>query len=137
MNIHGIWYNELGSTMSLIVNGNSLTGKYQTAVGDAKGTYDLVGQIDVGSNADEALGWVVLWSNEFGSKNSITTWSGQRQQINGVDTIMTTWLLTTETAMDGEWRSTLVGKDVFTRQKPNLEQLKTKGSAGQRTSFPY
>ena len=42
MSVTGNWYNELGSVMSLVVDGASITGIYQTAVGDASGIYQLV-----------------------------------------------------------------------------------------------
>ena len=32
MKLDGVWYNELGSTMKLTVNGPSITGTYVTAV---------------------------------------------------------------------------------------------------------
>ncbi len=124
MNIDGIWYNELGSQVNFAVSGNQLTGTYQTAVGDAIGIYQLIGQVNTSIETGQALGFVVVWQNENKDSNSVTTWSGQAQEIDGEDIITTTWLLTAETEIDGDWESTLVGKDVFTRNPQNKRSIK-------------
>jgi Avidin family len=113
-NLNGTWYNELGSLMTIETNGNVISGTYQTAVGDAKGIYYLVGLTDTDNAASQAVGWVVVWQNQYGDSGSVTSWSGQYQVVNGVPTIVTTWLLTMETNPQDDWQSTLVGQDVFT-----------------------
>ena len=124
MNIDGIWYNELGSQVDFTVQGNQLTGTYQTAVGDADGIYPLVGQINTSIETGQALGFVVVWQNPKKDSNSVTTWSGQAQEIDGDDVITTTWLLTVETEIDEDWKSTLVGKDIFTRNPQMKKNIK-------------
>lgn len=126
MNIEGIWFNELGSQVFFQVNGNQLTGTYQTAVGDAEGTYPLVGQINTSVNTGQALAFVVVWEKVDEDSNSATAWCGQAQVIDGEDVIVTTWLLTDETEEGDDWKSTLVGKDIFTRN-PQRKKVITKG----------
>lgn len=41
------------------------------------------------------------------------------REINGEQFILTTWLLTIETAPEEDWNPTLVGKDTFTRVAPS------------------
>jgi Avidin family. len=123
MPIDGNWYNELGSMMTLEQGGSSITGTYQTAVGDANGIYPLVGSIDVDGDPaanGQAVAWVVVWNNAaHGSSHSITAWSGQYQIVNGEEEITTLWLLTEEMPANAEWASTTVNQDVFTRSAPS------------------
>ena len=124
MTIGGMWYNELGSEIMLSVDGIAVTGTYQTAVGNAQGIYQLVGGVDTEpSNQGQAIGFAVAWVNAYGSANSVTTWSGQWQLVDGEETITTMWLLTTETDTPFDWNATLVGKDVFTRYQPAPAQI--------------
>ena len=136
MNINGIWYNELGSSMTLATNGKNITGMYQTAVGNASGQYDLVGQIDTNVGSSTAIGFVVMWNNASGSSDCVTVWSGQCQVINGEDIIVTTWLLTGETDPSDDWASTLINKDVFTRAQPAAEVIKKNLAKGVKHSHP-
>ena len=124
MNIEGKWYNELGSQVDFEIKGNLLSGKYQTAVGDASGIYLLTGQLNASQEVSQALGFVVVWQNEHKDSNSVTSWSGQAQEIDGEDVITTTWLLTSETEADEDWQSTLIGKDVFKREPQKLKNIK-------------
>lgn len=136
MDLNGTWYNELGSCMTLAVDGNNITGTYQTAVGDASGTYDLVGRTDTDNDASQAVGFVVTWQNQYGSSDSVTTWSGQYQIVDGIDTIVATWLLTQETNNDDDWKSTLVNKDLFIRTAPNKEKVQELLKKGVQPSHP-
>ena len=124
MAVAGTWYNELGSVMDLEVSGSTLSGTYQTAVGDAKWIYRLVGSIDtLPITGGQAIGFVVAWVNEYGTSNSVTAWSGQYQIIDGTEEILTQWLLTHETSPEDDWASTLINNDVFTRTPPTPEQI--------------
>ncbi len=136
MDVSGTWYNELGSQMVLQVNGKNISGTYQTKVGDAHGIYDLTGKIDTDNDQSTAIGWVVLWNNQYGSSDSVTTWSGQIQVVAGTDRIVTTWLLTTETDKNDTWHSTLVGKDTFTRLMPTDEDIQASLVMGVKSSTP-
>ena len=119
MTLVGNWYNELGSLMVLSANGAELTGTYKTAVGNAQGIYPLNGGLDtLPSSGGQAVGFAVAWVNQYGSSNSVTTWSGQYQTINGVEQIVTQWLLTWEAGPQANWASTLIYHDLFMRTQP-------------------
>jgi hypothetical protein len=119
MKLEGVWYNELGSKMQLVVNGASITGTYVTAVGDASGTYQLVGRTETGAEGSQSIALVVCWQNESGTSSSCTAWSGQLQaDANGKDSIATSWLLTADTEVGDDWKSTFVGQDIFHRDPP-------------------
>jgi len=135
-NLNGTWYNELGSVMTIQTNGNTISGTYQTAVGDATGIYDLIGQTDTDNDTCQAVGWVVVWQNQYGSLDSVTTWRGQFQVINGIPTIVTTWLLTQETNPNDDWRSTLVRQDTFTTFQKSQEQIIESIKRGSKSSLP-
>jgi hypothetical protein len=122
MDISGTWYNELNSTMELAVNGKQLSGRYTSAVGQAQGPYELTGYLDV-DDATPTLGWVVVWKNAKAHAPSVTAWSGQAQTVLGEQLIDTTWLLTRSTAVQEEWESTMIGKDVFRRTKATAEEV--------------
>src|SRR5882672_162857 len=109
-NINGTCYNQLGSQMVLTVQGKNIKGTYHTKVGDASEIYELSGKVDIDNDPGAAIRWVVLWNNEFGSSDSVTSWSGQMQVLAEGETIFTTWLLTSETDADDSWYSTLIGK---------------------------
>ena len=123
MDISGLWYNELNSTMELRVSGKQLTGWYISAVGQAAGPYDLTGFVDE-DDATPTLGWIVTWKNKSSYAPSVTAWSGQAQTVRGEDLIDTTWLLTRSTAVQEDWESTMIGKDIFRRTKASEEQVK-------------
>lgn len=136
MNITGTWYNELGSQLILEVQGKKINGTYNTKVGDASGKYELLGQMDTDIDESTAIGWIVVWNNQYGSSDSITAWSGQVQVIDGIEKIVTTWLLTAETESDDTWHSTLIGKDTFTRLAPPEQIISENLKAGIKYSFP-
>lgn len=130
MPLDGTWYNELGSEMTLKVEKGLVTGTYRTAVGDAKGDYPLAGRADVTNDTTPNIGFVVSWENEYANAESVTSWSGQ-YQIRGEQEVITTfWLLTMETNPKLNWRSTLVGRDVFRRTKPSEDEINAKLSVG-------
>jgi hypothetical protein len=119
MKLEGVWYNELGSKMQLVVDGASISGTYVTAVGDASGTYQLVGRTETNAAGNQSLAFVVCWQNDTGSSGSCTAWSGQLQpDTSGKDSIATSWLLTADTETTDDWKSTFVGQDIFHRDPP-------------------
>ena len=118
--VAGEWYNELGSKMVVSDKTDAegqFTGVYHSKVGEATKQYPLVGRYDVAGNTTHGtMGFTVQWHNAFLNSKSVTTWSGQRQlDAAGQPCILTTWLLTSETAQAGDWASTMVGTNVFTR----------------------
>jgi hypothetical protein len=136
MTIEGSWYNELGSTMEIRQEGSTISGTYCTAVGDAEGTYSLLGQINIKpSQGGQAVAWCVVWTNTSGHSDSTTSWCGQYQTVEGIEEISTFWLLTSEQLPANDWRATNIGQDTFSRSKPTPEQM---ASANKRkaTSHP-
>ena len=136
MNLNGTWYNELGSKMILETNGNNIVGTYNTGVGDASGTYKLVGLFNASDEPSLSIGWVVVWSNEAGNSESVTSWSGQLQPVDGQDTIVATWLLTSETDSDDDWQSTKVGIDRFTKTALSSDSIALNLKKGLKKSHP-
>jgi hypothetical protein len=141
MPLDGIWYNELNSEMSLTVNedpsnGSIVSGTYTSKVGGAAGQYTLTGITDQGTgDPTPNIGFAVSWVNpNFGNSHSVTTWSGQLQEINGEEVITTFWLLTKEASPTDNWASTLIGQDTFRRTPPTQEQIAARISKG---SIPY
>ena len=84
----------------------------------------VAGRTDTHADSAQNVGWVVSWENEYGYSDRVTAWSGELQNIDSEEVISTTWLLTIETAPDANWKSTLVGKDVFRRTPPDEESAK-------------
>lgn len=136
MNIEGIWYNELGSTMVISqVSNGQIVGSYATAVSAtacAQGTFDLIGRTDT-DNGGEGVGFVVSWRNANSQCNSVTAWSGQAQNINGQDCIVAFWLLTLESSPDNDWYATHVGQDLFTRMQPSPGSIANKSKMLRRS----
>lgn len=130
MPLSGDWYNELGSKMTLQLDGEHVTGYYYTAVGDAEGIYHLAGRAN---RNNTVLGFAVAWQNEYGDSESATSWSGEYHEAD--DVIVTTWLLTSQTDEPDDWKSTLVGKDTFQRQSPNKDAV-SQASAMRAPSHP-
>jgi Avidin family len=136
MGLEGIWYNELNSTMELYVQGSKITGRYNTSVGDADGWYGLVGRTGGSQANKETLGFIVLWQNEKRDTDSVTVWTGELlADAEGNERIETMWLLTCETSAKDEWRSTITGKDIFTRDPPSPKSLEST-RRGRAPSYP-
>ncbi len=127
MPLYGDWYNELGSYMNLQGSGASVWGIYQTSVGQASGTYDLVGSCDAApypAPYGQAVGWTVAWNNAYGNSHSLTGWVGQYQKDSfGNEEVYTLWLLASEVTPDMDWASTNVGQDTFRRTAPTKEMI--------------
>ena len=108
-------------------------GRYFSRVGVAECWYVLTGRQDTDGNI---LGWTVNWQNSTLNALSVTTWSGQLQYTaRGDPTILTTWLLTSQTDPKDNWGSTQVGFDVFSQTEPSPE-TKEKAKLHGRRSHP-
>jgi hypothetical protein len=125
MTLLGTWYNELGSTLEINqAQGDTISGLYETAVsssGCAKGVFSVMGRTDVDAGGS-TFGFAVTWLNDKSSCKSTTTWAGQYQTIDGQEVLVTLWLLVMRTSPDEDWASTLVGEDVFRRERLSPEQ---------------
>ncbi|KIY65060.1 Avidin/streptavidin [Cylindrobasidium torrendii FP15055 ss-10] len=118
--INGTWYNELGSYVELEASPDgTLSGRYNSAVGQATHEYVLTGRYDTRSHRFDGatLGWTVNWENDRKYSPSTTVWSGQYFSGNKGESIRTQWLLTSSTWERSAWQSTLIGADIFTREK--------------------
>lgn len=109
--ISGYWKNQLNSCMYLNANNYTLTGWYRSAVGQACGHYNLLGNY----NNDQGLStisWSVAWSNtQCGDSHSATGWSGQLATDGA---IYTTWTLTSLVDdIKSLWSATRIGQDIF------------------------
>jgi avidin family protein len=126
MDITGTWYNELGSKMVIEeVSEGGFYGTYHTTVSASKppaeGVYVLSGRLtDEMADGSQAIGFVVAWQNAYGDRGSVTAWSGELQGSADGVVLRTTWLLTSSTKPDDDWKSTLIGTDVFTRTPPEV-----------------
>jgi Avidin family len=129
--LSGVWYNELGSEMFLTADENGgLCGTYKSAVGNAEDFYILAGRFDACPPSDgrgDSVGWAVTFRNDKRNAHSTTTWSGQYFD-DGVERILTHWILTSSTTPNSVWNSTNVGHDTFTRNKPKAQAEIAKAS---------
>jgi hypothetical protein len=109
----GVWNNQLGSKMSLVVRGNAVTVKYESAVSglDKPVTGDIVGFV-----ADDIIAIVVKWNIK---SVSMTTWVGQAVLVDGRERLNTLWHLIRNTPEADEpedaWAAVLAGADYFSR----------------------
>ena len=100
-------------------NTGTFSGLYYSAVGKAEKFYSLVGRYDTASDSP-TFGWTVSYQNQYENAHSTATWSGQYQCVSGTPTLLTTWLLTSQTEPSDNWKSTNVGVNVFT---PNPSKI--------------
>ena len=110
--LSGTWHNQLGSVLTLEEDGKGgLRGTYRAAAGSVPDrTYAVTGSYDPEPFGPvTVLGYVVDWVQN----HSVTVWSGQYHRAS--DEIRATWLLTTETTGPDDWKSTVIGHDVFRR----------------------
>jgi hypothetical protein len=108
----GTWHNQLGSQLTIEVDGaGRISGHFTSATGPVAGAaYPVAGTYDADAPGELAvLGFVVGWTEI----HAVTAWVGQYHR--GEETIRATWLMTTDTEVGDEWRSTFVGHDVFHR----------------------
>ncbi len=87
--ISGEWKNDLGSIMTLKVNGNDVSGTYKTAVGDS---------IAVGHDAPlkgtvqyPLISFIVDYKTS--NDHCLTAWVGRFEDTGGKLTLKTMWLL--------------------------------------------
>ncbi|APU14822.1 MULTISPECIES: avidin/streptavidin family protein [Actinoalloteichus] len=130
--ITGTWYNQLGSTMVITAGTDgSLSGTYESAVGNAENTYVLTGRYDTDSPTGQGipLGWVVAYENTFRNAHSVATWSGQYFD-EAEDRINTQWILTSSSTPANEWSSARLGHDEFSRVEPSPADIERARAAG-------
>lgn len=125
MGLMGTWRNELGSKLVIKqITDDTLIGTYESAVSEdscAQGEFALTGRTDVELGGD-TVGFAVTWRNDQSDCNATTSWAGQYLDANGEESLTTLWLLVSKTDSGQQWASTIVGKDVFTREGASPEQ---------------
>ncbi|WP_377274535.1 avidin/streptavidin family protein [Peterkaempfera sp. SMS 1(5)a] len=86
-----------------------------------EGCYELLGRYDPLADPQQgtALGRAVPWRDMHGNSHSVTIWSGRDDR--GTERICATWLFCMSGAVADSWKSTMVGRDVFTRDGHKLE----------------
>ncbi|GAB1601759.1 uncharacterized protein LOC115218420 isoform X1 [Argonauta hians] len=120
--VQGVWYNQLGSQLIFSSHKHgTLEGEYRTSVevetGDAGHSHSIV----IGTaprSPGAAFGFSVVWREG----HSTTIWTGQCVVcLGGHEKLLTTWLLHSQLiSCDDKWKSSRIGRDIFTRyvQKP-------------------
>ncbi len=105
-NFNGVWKNELGSIMTLKVQGNIISGSYKTAESGGGGPlppHPLVGCVD-GNLISFTVNWI--------DKAAITAWVGQLTDATGIFTLWQMTLKVNDPPHD-IWESVLAGSDTF------------------------
>jgi len=104
----GQWVNELQSTMTLRVNGTTVTGTYTTT--KSRGGGPLPPHPLVGSVNGNLIAFIVNWTD----KAAITSWVGQ---LSEPDTIFALWQMTLQVDDPSQdlWESIWAGSDTFNR----------------------
>lgn len=111
----GVWRNQLGSELVLHADGfGGLSGSFHTGTHRAEeGAAGVTGSYDtLTAGSDCVLAFTVKWSEAHG----FTVWAGRYRGGDG--TIQATWLMTVDSEPEEEWRSTVIGHDVFHRVAP-------------------
>lgn len=112
--LNGVWRNQLGS--ELVVHADTfgaLTGSFRAAGGHDQAGHAVTGSYDVTASGDDCvLAFTVRWPEAHG----VTVWAGRFRHEDG--TLVATWLMTSDLPPEEEWRSTLIGHDVFERVAP-------------------
>ncbi|KAJ7675658.1 streptavidin [Mycena polygramma] len=88
----------------------SITGQYNSAVGEAENFYVLTGRFDAdppGQDQGVSIGWTVAWRNSLENAHSNTV----------------QWFLTTSSTPADLWSSTQVGHDEFGRAEPSAADI--------------
>jgi hypothetical protein len=108
----GTWKNQMGSTMTLRVTGDEISGSYTSV--DSSSDKPVTSLKLHGYVASDLISFIVLWPG-----GSQTAWTGQLVDDKSDPTIRTLWHLVTDIADAEEptrlWRSTLAGADQFKR----------------------
>ena len=114
--VTGSFRNTLGSTVQLTANADgSLTGVYSTGVGNAT-VGNVFGTWAQANNSEAILGWTVCWTNLIDTTKdvSVCSWTGRLRKADKIE-IETTWILTSDTPAQDNWKANTINKDVFTK----------------------
>ncbi|XP_062596648.1 streptavidin-V2-like [Saccostrea cucullata] len=109
----GKWKNELGSKMEITCNEGTISGRYESTVGQAVNWYDLSGRYLQVNEKDFMVGWSVAWKNQDEDAKSLTSWTGVYYAEK--DEIWTQWILGAFKNQTDYWRIYYTNQNVFTR----------------------
>lgn len=112
------WYSKIGSYMTIESDGKGgFIGTYYTAPG---GMYaKLVGLL---GSPNGAFGWTVSWPKGNYPSNSATSWVANLKTINGIPTILSSWMIREQLA-GNPYDSTVCGCEEYTTTKPSKEEI--------------
>lgn len=111
--LEGVWVNQHGSEVTLAPDSTGqIRGEYSAGAGALAGrVHPVVGTYQHDPTARTVpLAFFVTWTEA----HCVTTWCGHL--IPGEDRIEATWLMATESESRDEWRSTIIGHDLFRRR---------------------
>ena len=108
----GTWVNQLGSEVTFTTDPvGGLHGEYCGGAGSVAGRrYPIIGTYHRDALSPTVpMAFTVNWAEA----HCVTTWCGHF--MADLDEIRMTWLMSTETETGDEWKSTVIGHDVFRR----------------------
>ncbi len=111
--LDGTWVNQLGSEVTFTADAlGGLRGEYCGGAGALAGhRYPIIGSFQPDPLAGNVpVAFMVRWSEA----HCLTTWCGH--YLADGEEIHTTWLMSSEGEQGDEWKSTLIGHDVFRRR---------------------
>lgn len=118
-NVSGKWENDIGSSVSLVVQGNEVSGTYHTAVGDPSAftqPAELKGILQYP---------LISFSVDFHQPDSpsLASWVGRFEEHNGTMKLYTLWLLGCQHAGPEHnrvslrlWEMFKINSDIFERK---------------------
>lgn len=116
--LNGTWYSAVGSKLILEVNGTEITGKFDSTQ-DPGAFVPVTGVVaDVTAGSDFIpIAFTASWPGGDGYSPSVTSYTGQYTEENGVEKIETIFLLADQEQSTVLWRFSRISSDVFTRRK--------------------
>lgn len=108
----GKWKNQHGSSLNIHVEGDVVTGQFDSGVGDD-------GEEEV-SIAGQRLGDLITFHAAYHQYRTLVAWIGQlSKEDDGREVLVTKWLhesdVKDEEEQDRLWAATRVGQDLFHR----------------------
>jgi hypothetical protein len=119
--IDGLWYNQHGSRIDLLVSENgAVQGTFRSPVGLSKGKDEA---LVLGFTSGDLLSFVA----NFGKYASLTAWTGHLVEDAGDNVLEMQWQMTVaipgRASRDDLWRGIWTGSDTFQRQNPAQSSL--------------
>lgn len=109
--LNGLWQNELQSQMYIEVTKDLVVqGWYNSSVGDANGTYPLIGLVSPSAKSQRTIAFNVLWVNGIVDSPAITSWNGYYDPT--LNNIVAAWTLL---VVPRTWHSASFGADTFVK----------------------